>query len=94
MLLSSVFVCVHVCTLVLEMTGSAAIEPRQDGAVFLLPVVEVFTVPIHMCVIRSENTLYLMAVHRHADIFVLVCGWLLCGCQRQTDRAERREVAK
>lgn len=48
-----VSVCI-VCTSMRDIPRSTSIEPRPDGAVFLfvffLPVVEVFTVPIHVCV--------------------------------------------
>lgn len=85
-LLSSLFLCLHVCTPELEISGSAAVEPRQDGAgVFLLPVVEVFTVPIHVCVMRSENTLYLMAIRRRAGYFRLGV-WVAAVRMSETDR--------
>ncbi len=79
-------VCLSVSTPVLEISGSAAIEPMQEGAgFFLLPVVEVFTVPIHVCVMRSENTLYLMAIRRQAGYFRLSV-WVAAVRMSETDR--------
>lgn len=58
--LACVHVCMHFCTPVLVISSSAAIEPRQDSDAFiylffLLPVVEVFTVLIHVCVMWSGH---------------------------------------
>lgn len=63
--------------------GSSATETWQEATVFLLAVVEVFTVPF-MRVWCGQKTLHLMA----SRIFSFVCGWLLCGCSRQTEERE------
>lgn len=58
-----VFMCVTVSTELLllsvhtsaEISGSAALNQNSAELFFLLPVVEVFRVSIHVCVIQSEK---------------------------------------
>lgn len=65
------------------MSGSSATETWQEATVFLLAVVEVFTVPIYACVMWTENTVS----NGKQDIFV--CVWVALVRMFEADRGAR-----
>lgn len=76
--------CVHMCTPVLEISGSAALNQSRNVLFFLLPVVEVFRVSIHVCDMVRNYTVFNGNLLLSRIFSSCVCGWLPCSCQ--TDR--------
>lgn len=84
----------YVCSISTECVINSLQVPLKHGRMLLcvlLAAVKVFTV--HSCVSfrcseKTQCTSWQSTAEQ--DIFFWVCGWLLCGCWRQTDRRRRR----